>query len=289
MKATVPELAVRRVDVSTVDVGQLGLGPITIGQLVLRDTTLDIRSGAARLESVEVVVKLRLDLVWHVHIDLLVDSIDIGDTSNLGTVEIPLDVGDLDVPSLHDIALAIPELTGANASVRADPTTNVHLSGVTVDDVHATSTVLPVPDATLLGLALGSLTLDGAAVPGASIGSATVGHVHGAPLTLPALALRGLSLPSASASEILGEGVSVPITRAPFETPSVSLGILQVSLRITPSVTTTIGRLRLSGVEVGAAVEAIELHNVRLPYDALDITLADIGIDTVTIPSIGVQ
>jgi len=56
-------------------------------------------------------------------------------------------------------------------------------------------------------------------------------------------------------------------------------------IHIVPSVLTHIDHLEISGATASASVGQIVLHDVTLPYDALNLTLSQIGIDTVQIPS----
>ena len=62
-------------------------------------------------------------------------------------------------------------------------------------------------------------------------------------------------------------------------------GILAVSINITPTVTMHIDQLQISGATASASTGNIVLHGVTLPYDALNLTLSQIGIETITIPT----
>jgi hypothetical protein len=49
-----------------------------------------------------------------------------------------------------------------------------------------------------------------------------------------------------------------------------------------------VDQMRMSGVQASASAETIELQNVTLPYGAVELTLSDLGIQTIDIPLIGV-
>ncbi len=66
------------------------------------------------------------------------------------------------------------------------------------------------------------------------------------------------------------------------------LGVLTVQLKISPSASAHVNRLLLTGVKASANVGTIEVRDVTLPYEALNLTLSDLGIETIEIPTIGV-
>jgi len=109
--------------------------------------------------------------------------------------------------------------------------------------------------------------------------------VHGDPAAIPALSLADLQLPSAQIPTI---DSTVPLTiPLVFQGPSAGFdaGILRVKLTITPSLTTHVNHLQIAGATASASAGQIVLHDVTLPYDALNITLSQIGIDTIDIPN----
>jgi len=125
-------------------------------------------------------------------------------------------------------------------------------------------------------------------VPAATIGGVTIAHVHGAPLTIGAFNLNNLALPNATANDVVSGPMNIPVPRPDVSLPDLELGIFDVQLIVTPLATMVIDSMHLSGVKAGATVGTVEVHNVTLPYDALHITLANVGIETVAMPTIGV-
>lgn len=66
------------------------------------------------------------------------------------------------------------------------------------------------------------------------------------------------------------------------------VGVLDVTLRVTPGARLQADQLRLSGVRSSAAVGSIELRDVVLPYEVLDLTLSQIGLEALELPKIEV-
>ena len=290
MKATVPNLHAARASVAHLSVGQVAIGPISIGQLVVRDAQLGITSGSAELIGVSVRLELRFNLKWEVHVPLPwpFDDINIGDTTFLGSITIPFGFGDGTVPQLNNINLNVPQLVASNTTATADPVTALQADALVAETISASNVTAPVAGVTVSGLGLGSAAVDGLGVPAASIAGATVARVHGTPLSLGALVLHGLALPAAAANDITSGPMDIPLTRPDFTLPTADLGIIRVTLTVTPKATAHIDKLFLTGVNAHANIGAVEVHNLSLPYDALNITLADIGIETIDIPTIGV-
>ncbi len=294
MKATVPNLRAARASVGHVAVGQVAVGPISIGQLVLRDTKMAINSGQALMQGMRMTIKLKFVLSWRVQIPLPwpFDDIDVGgDDANLGTAEMTFAFPNTSIPSLTNINLTFPQITGANVTTTADPITGLALSSVVADNIAATNVSLPTAGFTLSGLGLGSAGIDGLGVPSTRIAGAKVGRVKGAPLNLGALVLRGLALPSAAANNISSGPMDIPfVPQVLFNMPPspLDLGVLTVQLKISPSASAHVDRLLLTGVKASANVGTIEVRNVTLPYEALNLTLSDLGIETIEIPTIGV-
>jgi len=294
MKATVPNLRAARASVGQVAVGQVAVGPISIGQLVLRDTKMAIKSGQALMQGMRMTVRLKFTLLWRVQIPLPwpFDDIDVGgDSVNLGTAEMTFAFPNTSIPSLTNINLTLPQITGANVTATADPITGLALSSVVADNIAATNVSLPTAGFTLSGLGLGSAGIDGLGVPSTRIAGAKVGRVKGAPLNLGALVLRGLALPSAAANNISSGAMDIPfVPQVVFNMPPspLDLGVLTVQVKVSPSASAHVERLLLTGVTASANVGTIEVRNVTLPYEALNITLSDLGIETIEIPTIGV-
>lgn len=285
MQVKVPQLSVKQAGLRTIAIGQLGLGPISVGTLALDNVGFALNAAHAVLQDVHATLTLTIRLDWGVHVGLP-DGIPDINISNSVTFSMgfTLPVGTVTIPSLSNLQFNIPSVTAQNLSVNASPVA-VQLNNVTADAIHAVNTALPSNGFTLSGLAFGSLTATGLGVPAATVGQATVGHVHGDPAAIPALSLSNLKLPAAQIPTI---DSTVPLTiPLVFEGPAAGFdaGILRVKLTITPSLTTEVNHLRITGATASATAGQVVLHDVTLPYDALNLTLSQIGIDTIDIPN----
>jgi hypothetical protein len=285
MQIKVPQLSVRQAGLQTISIGQLGIGPISVGSLALNNIGFTFNAAHAVLQNVQVTLTLRISLEWHVHIGLPdgIPDINVGDTF-VFTMSFSLPVGTITIPGLGNLRFDIPSLTAQNLAVSASPLA-LQLNNVAADAIHATDVALPEDGFTISGLSFGSLAGSGIGVPAATVGQATVQHVHGDPAKIPAFSLGNLQLPAA---QIPSVDSTIPLT-IPLDLEGAAAGfdagILRVTLRISPSVTTRVQNLQITGASASAAVGQIVLHDVTLPYDALNLTLSQIGVDTIDIPN----
>ncbi len=153
--------------------------------------------------------------------------------------------------------------------------------------VGATKRDCPPQVSLSAGLTLDSVEGEALAVPAASLDSATVEHVHADPLRLAQVGLSALSLPSAQSPTIANTAsVVIPLALGALPPiPIIDLGFLSVDLILTPHVETTVQHLDISTVTANATVGQIELDNVTVPFDVFNLTLSQVGINTVAIPT----
>jgi hypothetical protein len=290
MDARVPEAVVARVDVGRIDVGQVSLGDIVVGQLRVDDARVNIRSGQALLRDLQVSVGLEFTFEWFVDIELFeVEVFSDSGTDSLGVATIFFELGDFEVPGLNDIDLDIASLTGSDVRTQADPIAGLQLAGLVAEDVRATGVVLPTAGFTLAGLDLASLTVADVDLPAAGVAGATVGRVRGTPLTLPSLRLRGLELPGAAAGDIRSGALDIPVQRQDaFELAPFSLGFFGITLSVRPTASMRASELLLTGIRAALNADLIELGSVRVPFEVHNLTLADVGLHTIDVPTITV-
>jgi hypothetical protein len=286
MQVKVPQLSVQQAGLQTVAVGHLGIGPITVGSLAINNVDFTLASGHGVLQNVQVTVTLKLSVEWHIHVGLPdgIPDIDVGDTYDLGSLSVSLPVGDIDLPALSNLKFDIPSLAAQNLSVNADPL-SLQIKNVKLDTIRANDVALPSGGFTISGLSFGSLSAAGIGVPAASVAQATVQHVHGDPALIPAFTLGALQLPTVQIPSISS---TIPLTiPANLETVGAGFdaGILRVIVRVQPSVLMHVEHLQITNASASAAVGQVVLQNVTLPFDALNVTLSQIGIDTIEIPN----
>ncbi len=288
MKSTLPETRIARLDVARVDIGKLNAGPLTVGRLVLEPTRFDLSSGAVRLRNLQVTVGLRMVLEWEVSVSILGFPKRWDGTIDLKDQEIIVNLGDIDLPGLESFSIDVPNLTVDNISAVVGPLSDLQLGALIIEQVNAQSVVAPVPDFALSGLDLGSATVTGLAIPGATAAKTQFGRVQGQAFPLGTVTLPPLTLPQANIGEVRAQAVDVNKTSNPFEYFA-DAGILKVTLRVIPSARMRADELAVTGLKSSGSIGRIELTDVVLPYEVLDVTLSELGIQTIEIPTIEVS
>jgi hypothetical protein len=291
LRVRVPEVDIQRAGITAISVGQVGIGPIRIGELVLDNADFTMSAGLAVLEDVDVTVTLAISLRWEIHINLPwpIPDIDLGDTIDLGSPSFSMSVGNVTIPGLNDVRVRIPTLTASNTSAAISPLTNLQLGSAVAEQIRAHNVAVPAQEFTVVGLGLNSVQGSGIGLPSANVEDATVGSVRGDPVTIGEIAVGSLALPAASIPEIT--------SRAPLDIPAdldprsfrMDAGILVLTLTITPSSRSHVERLRITNANASASVDRIAVRNVVFPYEVLNLTLSQVGIETIQIPAFAVS
>jgi hypothetical protein len=287
MQTTIAEADIQRSGVGTVSVGSVGIGPIQIGQLVLTNLELNTTTAGAELRNFRVTISHHMTLDWHLHIELPGHVIDDSGTEDLGTPTFACNFGNLHVPGLENIKLDIASLSADNIAATANALSNLQLGAAVAEQIQARNLKLPAQGFTIAGLGIGGLRLGGFGVPAASLDTVTIGRVHGDAFPTSDMTLNNLALPSASVADIVSQGidgVATPLGKAYH----LDLGCLDLLLKIKPRAEAQIDQLTINGLTASTSIGTIELHNVVAPYELLNLTLSQIGIDTVQVPSVAI-
>jgi hypothetical protein len=291
LQVTVPALDVQQANLQGIDIGQVAIGPITVGDLVLNNMDFSMSAAQAVLQSVGVTIRIHITVDWHVHVGLPdgIPDIDFGDTVDLGTLTFgPINIGDVVIPGLNNVHLHIPTFTAQNMALTANPV-GLKATNTTAEHIHAANLALPSAGFTIAGLALSSIQGNTISVPAARLGSATIGHLSGDPIQVPAFTGNNLSLPAAQIPQVSSSApLDVP---ANLSTMSVGFdaGIVSVHINLTPSAVMSVNHLEITNASASATVGQVVLHNITLPYDVLNLTLSQIGINTVAVPAFNVS
>jgi hypothetical protein len=148
--------------------------------------------------------------------------------------------------------------------------------------------VAPVPDFQVAGIGLTAVALQGLSVPGASLDTVHVGSLTGGSVPLGSITLPNLQLPAASVADIVSQGLDVRMVGSQ-ESLGGGGGLLSVSLDVVPAARVQVDELTISGVQASASVGSVQLTDVVLPFEVLDVTLSQLGIETVTVPTVEVS
>ena len=285
MFARVPQADVQRLGVNSIAVGQVAIGPIHIGELVISGLGLKMSSGQAELRNFRVSVGLSMTLDWRVHVEIpVLDDIDKSGTVDLGRHSFTVELGDCKVPGLENLSIDVGRLTAAGLAASASPLGGAQLGSAVAEQVRARNLVLPAQGFQIAGLTLGALRAKGISVPAVTLDDVTIGRVHGEALPFGGISVADVGLPSAAVTDILSEPVDVNATHVATAF-HIDLGILDLTLTVVPDARAQIDQLRIGGIEAATSVDQIELRDVVAPYEILNLTLSQIGIDTITVPA----
>jgi hypothetical protein len=289
LKATVPQTSIQRAGVQTINVGQIGIGPIQIGQLLINNLHFGMSAGLVEMRNFRVTITLAMSIDWRVSVHIPFDGdVGSGGTINLGAPSITVPLGNVAVPGLQNFSFDLASMSVSNVAATANPITNLQLGSAIAEQIQARNVVAPAQDFTIAGLALGAITGSGVGVPAVSTEQVTIGRVHGEALPLGQIAMTNLQLPSASAGDIQSGAIDVSATTAAYVFTA-DAGLLRVTVRLTPTARGRMDQLRISGVHSSASIGRIEMNNVVAPYEMLNVTLGQIGINTIDIPTFGVS
>jgi hypothetical protein len=286
----VPDLTVQQAGLQTIDIGKVTIGPISVGDLVVTNTEFSMNAGHGVVKNMDIDVTLSLALEWWVGFDInKIVHVHEHHTTPLGSVHLNMPPVDVTLNSLSNIHVNIPRLTAQNLSVQANPV-GLQLHNASADQIEAKNTSLPSAGFSIAGLMLASIQGNTVSIPAAKLDQATIGHLHGDPVNVAAFTLQNVNLPAAQAPTITNTApLDVPTTLTLSNPPGFDAGLLKVVLRITASAVAHIPFLEISDVSANATVGQVELHNVGLPYDVLNLTLSQVGINTIGIPAFTVS
>jgi len=125
----------------------------------------------------------------------------------------------------------------------------------------------------------------GLGVPAATLDSVTIGKVHGDATPFGQMALSNMALPSVSIPDIVGQGVDSVATPKP-KAFHLDLGCLDLVLKVNPQAQAHIDQLVIHNVKASTSIGKIELHNIVAPYELLNLTPSQVGIDTISVPTV---
>lgn len=287
MLTTISQADIQRSGVGAISVGQVGIGPIKIGQLVLTDLALNTAGDGAFLRNFVVTVTYTMQLDWHLHIDFPGHPIDDAGTEDLDSPSFTVGFGDIRVPGIENLKIDIASLSADNIAATANPIQNLQLGAAVAEQIQARNLKLPAQGFSIAGLGIGALNVGGFGVPAASLDALTIGRVHGDAFPLGQMALANLALPSAAIADITSQGVDATATPKP-KAFHLDLGCLDLTLKVNPQAEAHIDQLVIRNITASTSIGKIELHNVVAPYELLNLTLSQVGIDVVSVPTVAI-
>lgn len=294
MKFSMPETTVGTAGAQQVNVGQVKLGPVRIGLLSLDDLKVQAKTGVAQMRNVRVVLTLVFALDWTVGV--IIDAgpfgkIDFSEsgTLDLGKLELGIGFGNVTLPGLADLTLDIAKLRIADLSAVIGSLKDLKLGPVLAERIKAQGLVAPAQGFQLDGLGLSAASAQGIAMADATIDSATIGRVCGGTLPLAGLTIPKLAFPQVKVPRVSCLNVGADSNAVVTEMPEVDIGLLKSTLTVTTTAHFEVDELRLDGIKAAASVGEIVMKNVELPYEILDLSLSQIGIERIGVPAVKVN
>lgn len=295
MKIKIDQANIAKSRVQRVDVGQVKIGEVHVGRLTLGNVHVQSSTGIAQMRNVSVALTLTFGLDWRVGVTISmpdgIPDVDFSDsgTLDLGTLRLGVGLGDLTLPGLASLAFDVPSLVVTDLAAIVGPLKNLNLGAVLAERIRAQGLVAPVNGFSVAGLGLTGAAVSGVSVPDAALAAATIGRVSGGALPLTGLTIPGVELPQILLPALASQNVDATSNPVVSKMPTVDVGLLAATLKVTTTATFHVDELRIDNVRAATSIGEIALENVVLPYEVLDITLSQIGIDTIEVPQVEVS
>jgi hypothetical protein len=287
MLTTISQANIQSAGVNTINVGQVAIGPVTIGQLVLTNLEVNTAADGAFLRNFVVTVTYNMKLDWHLHIDLPGKVIDQSGTEDLDSPTFIIGFGDIRVPGIENLKIDIASLNLDNPATTISPAAGLQLGKAVAEQIQANNVSLPTGGFTLSGIGLGGLNIGGFGAPAAKLDSVTIGHVKGDATPVGSMNLSNLGLPSVAIPDIVGQGIDSTATPKP-KAFHLDMGCLDLLLKVNPTAQAHIDQLIIANVKANLSIGQLELQNIVAPYDLMNLTLSQVGINTLSVPTVSI-
>lgn len=294
MKLQVPQLDAARMAATQVQVGEVRVGPVKVGRLRLRGAKATARSGRIQLRHTRLALALAFALDWTVGI-----TIDVPDpwpdvvfersgVLQLGSMALAIGFGHVAVPGLAALKIDLADAEARNVTAVVGALKNLSLGPLLAERLRARGTVLPRAGFDTPGLALGNAVASGLGLPALDIAGIEVGRAAGGAVPLPSLTVPGIALPPVLLPEVALGPVAAMSRPIVTTLPEANAVLLKAALRVTTTASLLVDELRIEQLGIGLEVGEAVLENVTLPWEVLDLKLAQLGIETLAVPRVEV-
>jgi len=281
-KINIKEVIAASGSIKDIAVDKILMGDATIDKIILKGTSANIKSGSAFLQNVRINLELKLTLEWWYDIWIHSDS----GTENLGSLWFPLQLGNVQVPSLEDINLSVPNVVIDNLTTGISPINNLDLGSGNFSQIDATDTTLPVNGFQLTGLGLGNFNLSQIQVPKTSTQKATIQQFKPANnIVLPEAQINNLNIPETSINNIQSANISLDGS-ASKKGINVNLGVLGFKFWVEPVAHINIASMTLQDVKLNAIINMANIEDISIPIDIRGITVKGVDINNIDINDI---
>ena len=279
----VDQVSVTEGTIKDIDIDKVNLGSATIGHIELANVDANLKSSKAFLRDVRSIVELDFFLDWKVDLGWVGEW---GGTDHLGDIDIPVALGNIDIPDLSDIQLSIPTIDIPNIAAEMAPIMPLSLGETALQNLKVLDTQLPSPGFSLSGMGVGSMTTTGINVPATETAKATIQTVTPKEnIILPSVSLQNLSIPSTKVSDIQSGAFDTTAT-ASSHSITANLGILKITLRVVPTVFLNVGSMTLQDVDLAMAAKKLNMKDISVPMSLQGITINSIGLEKINIDKV---
>ncbi len=279
-KIAIDQVSVDNGTLNNLKVEKVNLGSASIGSLTVQNGSASVNNANAVLNQVRSIVELEFHLDWEIDLGWI-GSWD--GSENLGSLDIPVDLGTITVPDLGDIDLQIPSIDIPGLVAEMKPIDQLDLGNLDISGVRLDKLSLPSAGLSITGMGVGDLTLSSVTVPSADGEAMRVNRA--APtrhLNLPGASLENVAIPAINMPSATSGSFTADAT-ASDKSVGVDIGILKVSVRVTPTVHLNVGSMTLSDAKLAADLGKVSINDISLPVSLEGITGGELGLNSISV------
>ncbi len=279
-KIAIDQVSVDNGTLNNLKVEKVNLGSASIGSLTVQNGSASVNNANAVLNQVRSIVELEFHLDWEIDLGWI-GSWD--GSENMGSLDIPVDLGTITVPDLGDIDLQIPSIDIPGLVAEMKPIDQLDLGNLDISGVRLDKLSLPSAGLSITGMGVGDLTLSSLTVPSADGEAMRVNRA--APtqhLNLPGASLENVAIPAVNMPSATSGSFTADAT-ASDKSVGVDIGILKVSVRVTPTVHLNVGSMTLSDAQLAADLGKVSINDISLPVSLEGITGGELGLNSISV------
>lgn len=271
----IDQVQIQSGNIKSVDVDKVQFGDATIQKIEVTDTTASLKNASVYLQNVRTITELKFTLIWKVDLGFIGSW---SGTNNLGTIDIPFTVGDMTVPGLNNINMAIPSVQVPGVQAQMTPITHLALGQTAMTGIGVFNTKLPSAGFTMNGLGVGSMAMNNIQIPATSTVKSTIQTVTPANnIVLPGVKMQNINIPAVSIPDIKSGAISTSAIAA-SRSITADIGILDVTLKVTPTIHLDIAAMVIHDAELSALIKTMDVKNISIPVSINGVTVNEIGL-----------
>lgn len=279
-KIAIDQVSVDNGTLNNLKVEKVNLGSASIGSLKVQNGSASVNNANAVLNQVRSIVELGFHLDWEIDLGWI-GSWD--GSEDMGSLDIPVDLGTITVPDLGDIDLQIPSIDIPGLVAEMKPIDQLDLGNLDLSGVRLDKLSLPSAGLSITGMGVGDLTLSSVTVPSADGEAMRVNRA--APtgkLNLPGASLENVAIPAVNMPAATSGSFSADAT-ASDKSLGIDIGLLKVSIRVTPTVHLDVGSMTLSDAQLAADLGKVSLDDISLPVSLEGISGGELGLNSISV------